>query len=310
MKSIFLIILTFLFLYSPAVAGDSEIIIMADKESYNVGDVIRLKLEVKGQDFSLGEIDAQRVAPFEVIKKEEVYDEEKDRTRFIISGRIFKTGEFTIPPFTFINNAGNKKLSSQAVVPIVSLLKEGDERLREMKPQVEVSQGGPIWPWIVIVLIIVALIALLYYFMKKKKDIVEPEEVVEQIPPHIEALEELEKIETLNLIKDGKIKELYFRVSDVIRIFKGRSSGVDAMEMTTGELIGSLRVHYGKDFTSLGRFLDNCDMVKFAKYIPPQMDVEGLIGKAIDIVKEDSPKDELQWESLNSEGNPSLEKKS
>ena len=303
MKPISFLLLIFFFFCRPAVADEGLIVIMADKESYNIGDVIRLKLELKGQGFSLGEIDKQKIAPFEVIKKEEIYDEETDSTRFIISGRIFKTGDVIIPPFLFIDDAGNKILSEQAVLRIVPLLNADNEKLREMKPQVAVSQSGPLWPWIVIAMIIVVLSAFFYLSMRKKKETAESEEEAVQIPPHIKALEEIERIEGLNLIRDGKVKELYIRVSDVVRNFKGKINGMDAMEMTTGELIESLRKKNGTGLVSLEQFLDNCDMVKFAKYMPAQIDIEGLTGRAREIINQDPPQDDLQWEPSHADGN-------
>lgn len=288
MKQIITILLLSILLSGNTLADESPVM-MAEKKSYHVGDIIRLMVELKGKGYSLGEIDEEKIVPFEISKEEQVYDEESGRTRFIITGSIFKPGDFIIPPFVIIDEAGNKIKSEQGVITIEPLLKSENDKLKDLKPQVKVAEGGPLWPWFVLILIAVILAAFIYYLKKKKKGQPVAEEIVPELSPRLEALEKLERIEVLKLIRDGKIKELYDLVSDVIRNFNGRINGIDAMEMTTGELIGSLRQKKGQDTTELEQFLTCCDMVKFAKFSPSQMDIEGLTERAREMVKKDAP---------------------
>lgn len=283
MKQIITILLLS-FLLSGNVLADENPVMMAEKKSYHVGDIIRLKVELKGKGYRLGEIDKEKIAPFEINKKEQVYDEESDSTGFILTGSIFKPGDYIIPPFVIIDEAGNKIKSEQGVITIEPLLKSENDKLKDMKPQVKVSEGGPLWPWIVLILIAIVLVALIYYLKKKKKEQPEAEELVPDVPPHLEALKALERIEGMNLIRDGKIKELYDCVSDVIRNFYGRINGVEAMEMTTGELINALKQKKGQGVAALEEFLKRCDRVKFAKFTPSQMDIEGLTERAKEMI--------------------------
>ena len=63
------------------------------------------------------------------------------------------------------------------------------------------------------------------------------------------------------------------------------------MEMTTGELVDVLAQKGDNVLAKLGHFLNDCDMVKFADYTPPQIDTDALISRARGIVKDDTPKE-------------------
>ncbi len=286
------------FLLSGNALADENPVMMAEKKSYHVGDIIRLKVELKGKGYSLGGIDKEKIAPFEISKEEQVYDEESGSTRFIITGSIFKPGDFIIPAFVIIDEAGNEIKSEQGAITIEPLLKSENDKLKDIKPQMKVAEGGPLWPWFVLILFAVILAIFIYYLKKKKKEQPVAEEIVPELPPSIEALEEIKRIEGLNLIRDGKIKELYDRVSDVIRNFNGRINGIEAMEMTTGELIGSLRQKKGKDINKLEQFLNRCDRVKFSEFTPSQMDIEGLTERAREMVGRDTAAEDSNNETL------------
>lgn len=289
MRKIVLLFLSAFLIYGNVSADESAVVIMADRETYHVGDIVRLKLELKGKGYRLGKVDEEKIAPFEISQTQESYNEETDTSRFIISGSIYKVGDFTIPPFAIIDESGNIIKSERGVVTIKPLLKDEHEKLKEIKPQVQVDEGGPLWPWIVIALIVLAIAFLLYHMKKRKKDLPASQTIAPEIPPHIEALEEIERIEGLNLIRDGRIKELHYRTSDVIRRFKGRINGIDAMEMTTGELIDALRLAGANGVNDLERFLNHCDRVKFAKFTPSQMDIEGLTERAREMINKEMP---------------------
>lgn len=270
-------------------AGGPDIAVYTDRESYNIGDVITITIKVRGKGYRLGDMDESDLAPFELRSREDIYDGESDTTRFLIKGSIFEIGNFQIPPFTVIGGEGKETKSDGISIEIVSLLKNDGKNIRDIKPQVEITEGGPLWPWIVLSLLFIALAALIYCLMKRKKKGETKNETVIEIPPHLAALDELKRIEEMHLAREGRIKELYTLVSDVVRNFKGKVYGIDAMEMTTGEMMETLRHSKAKGLPALEIFLNGCDMVKFAKHLPPRMDIEGLIERARGIVNEDIP---------------------
>jgi len=292
-KTILFLLISFLtprFLYAEV----SSPSLMADREFYNVGDPIRLKIELEGRGYSLGDIDASRIAPFEMTGKEEIYSEEKGSTSFIIKGAVYEVGEFTVPPFVITDSGGGQIHSMSGLISIRSVRDKDDDRLRDLKAQMSVDERGPVWPWVVLAFILAAFVLLIYWLYRRKKALA-PAPYVPQKTPYDAAMEALAEIEKMELIRDGKIKSLYTRVSDIVRSYEGALYGLDAMEMTTGELLDALRKGGLADLTEVSRFLGDCDRVKFAKYTPPGMDVEGLAVRArriIDSQKIDSAEEE------------------
>lgn len=298
MKKIILFFLIFLFVPLCLYAETLSPSLMADRENYNVGDQIRLKIEVEGKGYRLVDIDAASIAPFEVIGKEEIYSEEKGTTSFIIKGAIYEIGEFTIPPFVLVDAGDNKVISESGIIRIKSVRDKGDDKLRDLKAQMTIDESGPVWPWVVLAFMLIALAFLIYFLYMRKKALM-PAAPTTVKAPYLVAMEVLAKIEGMKLLRDREIKVLYTMVSDVVRSYEGDLYGLDAMEMTTGELAEALKKTDFSDIEEVSSFLGDCDRVKFAKYNPPDMDVEGLIGRArriiekqkVDIVVEESHAD-------------------
>ncbi|MDT8317362.1 MAG: hypothetical protein RQ824_05160 [bacterium] len=266
----------------------------AERGSYSIGDLISLTLELEGSGFQLGAMDEEEIAPFDLTGSDAAYNTKTNITTLTVKGHIFETGELTVPPFTILNRDGSSIKSKELKIVIKPLLKGDEKDIRAMKPQVAVDESGPLWPWLFAALLIVLIIAVILYLkhLKGKKIAEEVAKVV--TPPHIEALEEIRRIEAMNLIREGRIKEFYTLVSDAIRVFEGKSHGFDAMEMTTEELSRNIRKKAGtklnaaeeeKDILIIERFLRDCDMVKFAKYRPADMDISALCERAREIIK-------------------------
>lgn len=286
----YVLFLSLLFcLLIPHITGGEEIhpSIKTDQDFYNIGDLITLSFELKGRDYDLTETEEDYLLPFEVSIKESNYDKKRDVTTFLIKGRVFKVGEFTIPPVQLIDAKGVILESSPTLVTIKSLIDstEGAEaKINDIKPQVEIDESRPVWLFILVVIIVV-LIIILYYIMRKKKSALVQETEVE-IDPYIEAMEELKRIETLNLLKENDIKEHYSLISDLLRTYVGKIFNINALEMTSFETMAALKNKKIEDETGLGDFLNSCDMVKFAKYQAPLLDAKVLAGKAKKIIEE------------------------
>ena len=279
---IFLLMPTFLY------AEASPTPLMADRESYNVGDPIKLKIEVEGKGYRLKSIDAARIAPFEITGKEEIYNEETGRTSFIIKGVIYDVGEFSIPHFVLVDAEGNKINTASGLIVVQAVRDKEDDNLRALKPQMSVDERGPVWPWVVLALIVISIVFLIFYLYRRKKA-ERPVPTVPEKAPYDVAIEALAEVAEMNLIRDGKIKRLYTDVSDIVRSYEGALYGFDAMEMTTGELVETLKENAFSDAMEISRFLGDCDRVKFAKHNPPDMDVEGLIDRARRIIDKQKP---------------------
>ncbi len=282
----------------PLFAAEEAPTFKVETNSYSIGDVISLKLELEGSGFQLGAMDEEGLAPFELAGSKESYNPETNITTLTLSGHIFETGEITIPPLTILNKDGSSINSTELKIVIKPVLKGDEKDIRAMKPQVAIDESGPLWPWLVAALVLILIIVLIFYLKHLRGKKVAEKVAAIVIPPHIEALEEIEKIEAMNLIREGRLKEFYTLVSDVIRVFEGKSHDFDAMEMTTEELSHNIRAKTRSDINVAGlnaaekendlliieKFLSDCDMVKFAKYRPADMDISALTKRAREII--------------------------
>jgi hypothetical protein len=89
-------------------------------------------------------------------------------------------------------------------------------------------------------------------------------------PPEEWAWEAIHALEDADLIATGQAKEFYDRLSIIIREYLERRYGLSALDRTTAELISEFRrQNFPMMVTQICRaFLDNADLVKFAKFTP------------------------------------------
>ena len=89
-------------------------------------------------------------------------------------------------------------------------------------------------------------------------------------PPHEIAYEAFRALEAERLPDRGEIKTFHIRASDVVRTYVEGRFGVDALELTTGEVLDGLRGNEVDEdlLDDFRRLLQRCDLVKFAKDRP------------------------------------------
>lgn len=157
--------------------------------------------------------------------------------------------------------------------------------IRDIKPPIEIYGA---WEWLWWVLVVMALVAsllavLLVFLLRKKPKLVPP------VPPaHIRARQKLE--EALALIASPK--PFVIAVSDAARAYLEERFDFRAPERTTEEFLHELSdtdLLLPDQKESLGRFLESCDLVKFAKYEPREPELRELHSSALRLVEETKP---------------------
>ena len=158
-------------------------------------------------------------------------------------------------------------------------------------------------PWVLLGLVVAALGYLLYRYIKHRREnrdfFGKP---IVQDPPHIVALRKLDKIRGEKLWQNGKEKLYYTGITDTLRGYIEARYGVGAMEMTSSEIMESLK---GKDieerrYSELDELFRTADLVKFAKYVPQVDENEEAIPVAVRFVNA-TFEQELQQEKQNGE---------
>lgn len=112
--------------------------------------------------------------------------------------------------------------------------------------------------------------------------------VIPVIPPHVLAKQKLE--EALALI--GRPREFCIVVSDTARWYLEQRFNFHAPERTTEEFLHELKATNlltTDQKSSLGEFLQRCDLVKFARYEPGEPELRDLHASALRLVEETEP---------------------
>ena len=137
----------------------------------------------------------------------------------------------------------------------------------------------------VLVLVIIVLLLMRFVFNKKVKILPETPEVV--LPAHVVALQKLEQIKTEKIWQQGQIKQFYTEVTDVIREYLEGGYDINAMELTTDEIVALVKKNKELDEIRLvlKEMLELSDLVKFAKFVPLENENERMVLNAFLIVE-------------------------
>lgn len=148
-------------------------------------------------------------------------------------------------------------------------------QLNDIKP---IQKPPFVWTdylWILWVILGVGLLAALvlaviYLVLKKKNKgyFFTPPEV---LPAHVRAIQSLDKLKAEKIgLQEGREKEFYTKIVDILRIYLAERYGIKAPEMTSGEILNEIRKLSDADsvYENLKQILSVADLVKFAKYKP------------------------------------------
>ena len=159
------------------------------------------------------------------------------------------------------------------------------DALRDIKPPIAIPNLW-FWLWLAIgVVVVIAVIVGLILFLARRRSQVP---VVPPLPPHARAKQKLE--EALALI--AQPKPFCILVSDTIRIYLEERFNFRAPERTTEEFLYELQntnLLLPDQKESLGEFLKRCDLVKFARYEPREVELRDLHNSAVRLVEETEP---------------------
>ena len=192
---------------------------------------------------------------------------------------IYETGTHVIPPIevkyrTDPTAEWTTIASSQMPVEVDSVLKGDETDIRDIKG-LEALPVGVLLIVVVVIIVIVAGVLVWWIFGRVKSGIDRNRKVIERSAHEI-AYEELEHLKSMELPKQGRIKEYYIGLSDITRHYLERRFSYRVPEMTTEEFLNHLKTvsEILKEHKELLKeFLTQCDMVKFAKYGPTPLEV-------------------------------------
>ena len=257
-------------------AVDTSLITIGDRIRYTVSIDHRegMRVEQPGAGVNLGQFEIKN---YKIIPP--YTENERVHIKYEYEISVFDTGKFTIPPFpvAYFPTDSTKDYKIIEANPIniyvESVIQDDSRELKDIKPPVYIpfdyffalSIGA------IIVAILLALFFGYRFYRKKKQSgfVFKPPEP--KRPAHEIALENLDILLAKNLPGEGKIKQYYIEISEIIRHYLEARYFIPALEETSYEIMVEMKNQELTEdlYQQLHKFLALCDLVKFAKHIPP-----------------------------------------
>ena len=188
--------------------------------------------------------------------------------RYIVSLRPTKVGDLEVPPFKVRAGEDGPAASTESwTLVVTSLLDEAGAEVEAPAPLFPVRFDP--WPWIVGVLAVVVLIALIWWWRRRRKATEEIDGT--PVPAHVKARRALGRLRSSPRSTPAQVESFYVEVSHILRVYLEERYGLHAPERTTEEFLAEIEagdVLVAEHRMGLRPFLQQCDLVKFAKALP------------------------------------------
>ena len=151
--------------------------------------------------------------------------------------------------------------------------------------------------------LLLTVLALLVYYLytryKENKPVIAKVKFVKRLLPHQKAMNEIERIKADNLVSSENQKEYYTKLTDTLRKYIEERFGFSAMEMTSSEIISSLKANGDNEMIKeLNELFETADLVKFAKYSTLINENDNNLVNAIQYINTTKMEDQPQVERI------------
>lgn len=226
------------------------------------------------------------LAPLETVSVEELEPEPTgEGLRKVIRFELqhFDVGEAQVPAFdlTRVGPGGEVqtlRVPAHAFTVAALLANEADPQLQPDDPPVSLEYPNELAEAIIYASlggIVVAALATwgILAWLRRRRD--QQAVAPPPVPPHVLAYHELEQLEHARepMLERGEFQDYYLRLTDIAKAYLEGRFGIDANDRTTDEIRREL-LSRGHRIAPLSadevlRFLQDCDLVKFARFAPP-----------------------------------------
>lgn len=216
--------------------------------------------------------------------------------------QVFDSGAYRIPAIDYVT--GRDTVRTLPLVLKVNPVKVTAEDKISPLTSVAPPENGSIfdalpdwlyyyWWAVLLGLGAIALTAWLIYRFRTK-GVLLPQKAPEK--PDVVALDRLSRLKARNLWQDGREKEFYTILTNILRVYLDDRFGIKAMEMPTSEILENLSEDASlRDSRSKMRMiLDMADFVKFAKVRPLPDDNVKAFDNAVAFVEATRPIEETE----------------
>lgn len=263
-----------------SMAQNTTIKASIDSTQLWIGEQAKIHIEIaadQNADIDLMFLDKNIMQGIEIVEKSEPDTADIGNNRMLINYNYtitsFDEELYSIPPFK-VGTRGDTILSNELALKVINIPVDTTQ-LDKFFDIKAVKNPPMVWKdyinyilYPLIVLLPLGLIILVYFLFTKKKPIAAIRREEPLLPPHIVALRELDSIKAKKIWQSGKEKEYHSCVTDTLRYYMERRFNIQAMEMTSGEILEKVKGVSDVDnvFDKLKQILLLADLVKFAKY--------------------------------------------
>lgn len=289
-----------------------------DSALLEMGDVTHVRVKIDMPEASAA---ASRIVDFPVIPAGEDYVPWNgldvvgvDSTSTVANGRrtidydftvqAFDPGTVTLPPFAVLGSEGADTAFSNVVTFKVAPVDV--DSLETINPMESIVSPATRWydyipdwlVWTLLGILIVAMAVAAYLLLRKRKIEVEIRHS-KPVPPYELAMSRLSNLRARNLPENGHEKEYYTELVDILRDYLQGRFGINAMEMTSTQIVKALRSNNETRMTAdiVKSVLSIADFVKFAKVRPIPDDNVRAFTRAQDFVEQTKPAPEPEPET-------------
>lgn len=227
------------------------------------------------------------------------------RESYVITS--FEDSLYLVPAFPFVagdDTVWSPSLSLKVIQPFV--IDTASQQITDIKDVLKPRLSllyilKKLLPWIAAFWLIIVVTILTVYFIKRKK---KKADIIAAFtePPYVIALRKLEGIRIDKAWAQGRYKEYYTAITDVLREYIGNIYDLPAMEMTSDEIITHLsfiKNEHSTAYASLRQVLQLADLVKFAKWVPLPEENENSLSWAVMFVNQTKTEEEKKEDDIS-----------
>ena len=279
--------------------GTVRLTLTTDRQNLGLTETFKLTLTITAPPevrLTLPEV-TETLGPFEVVQQRttgplsltpQTQQWQREYGLAAVSG-----GSLTVPSLTVQVQEGDatQELTTDPLTITVTTMVPADadhSSVKDIAPPVPLARRGlPVWVWVVTSgLAGLGLVAGGWWWYRRRQRVVAVPLV--QRPAHVLALAALECLQRQDLIGQERIEAFYVRVSTILRRYVELRFGLRAPEQTTEEFLVSVLATGGliaahRDL--LEAFLQQCDLVKFARHRPTPSDMQETFESAKNFVE-------------------------
>ncbi|MBD5356658.1 MAG: cell wall anchor protein [Bacteroides sp.] len=210
--------------------------------------------------------------------------------------QAFDSGTYRLPEFVYVSESDSAR-SNALTLNVVPVKVTADDPIAGFAKVAE-PEGSqffdfvPDWLadfWWVILIVLLAIAAFIWAMRRYKKEGTVLPKKPEPTPYEI-AMSGLLKLKDKKLWENGMEKEYFTELTDILRTYLDKRFGINAMEMTTREIMDRLYHSDVKDKRDyIRQILNVADFVKFAKVRPLPADNIEAYNNAVKFVEETKP---------------------